>query len=56
MTCAGCSAAAVRLGLSSFDFREGVKLCAFAAFCEAAVEAMDGVDEEVKLEAIGRSR
>ena len=51
----GCGALR-SLDLSSFDFREGVKLCAFAAFCEAAVEAMDGADEEVKLEAIGRSR
>ena len=51
----GCGALR-SLDLSSFDFREGVKLCAFAAFCEAAVEAMDGADEEVKLEATGRSR
>ena len=44
------------LDLSSFDFREGVKLRAFAAFCEAAGKAMDGADEAVKLDAIGRSR
>ena len=52
---AGCSSLK-SLDLSSFDFCEEVKLCAFAAFCEPSAEAMDGADEEVKLKAIGRSR